>query len=623
MAQHTNVARPLGQYTRADFTALRAHLNRLPLTRIANLYYAEDERERLGLNGDANLRRRLDDLCDELVQRTADANPALAAALHAARRGGRWSKLAIDYLVQAANQPPRIPQPGDPVSIWLHRRLAVLLQNEGASTMAQLIALINARGAGWWRPIPRLGAGKAAALVRWLQAHAASLGELDPDTLRPSAPRTSLVLLVPEQPVFVPFERISLPAALCGADGRNRNHTFCLIAARNDLDAIEAYLYKFRAQDKTRRAYQKELERFLLWCIYARRQPLSSTLLEDCEAYKNFLADPPAFWIGPRALRMGSRWKPFADRPSASSQRYAVQVIRTCFTWLVDVRYLSGNPWVAVSDPPVIESLHPIQIDKALPTALWAKLIGILDGLCDESDDALRARFRLRGAAAAISLPAQFRLARGALLLLGDAGLRRAEVAGALRNQLRPLHETPELWELAVLGKRQKWRTTFLPLRAIAALQAHWADRGLNFSLGGATVPLLAPLVIPPTVTAMRRHLQHDSVGLTPDGVYQVVRRALLRIVADPASPLEPDESKTLLQAGPHAFRHTFGTTAAAAGVPIEVLQKAFGHVSLQTTTIYVQAEKQRSIEELGKFFRQQLCAAFENSSTNSYTYKS
>lgn len=602
MAQHANVAIPLGQYTHADFTALRAHLNRLPLTRIANLYYAEDERERLGLHGDANLRRRLDGLCDELVQRAADANPALAAALHAARRGGHWSKLAIDYLVQAADQPPRIPQPGDPVSIWLRRRLAGLLQNEGASTMTQLITLINARGAGWWRPIPRLGAGRAAALVRWLQAHAASLGELDPDALCPSAPRTSLVLLAPERPVFVPFERISLPAALCGADGRNRNHAFCLIAACNDLEAIEAYLYKFRAQDKTRRAYQKELERFLLWCVYARRQPLSSTLLEDCEAYKNFLADPPAFWIGPRALRMGPRWKPFAGRPSASSQRYAVQVIRTCFSWLVDVRYLGGNPWVAASDPPVIEALHPMQIDKALPTALWAKLIEILDSLCGESDDALRARFRLRGAA--ISLPAQFRLARSVFLLLGDAGLRRAEVAGALCSQLRPLHETPDLWELAVLGKRQKWRTTFLPLRAITALRAHWADRGLNFNLEGATVPLLAPLVIPPTVTAMRRHRQHGSVGLTPDGVYQVARRALLRIVADPASTLDPDESKTLLQTGPHAFRHTFGTTAAAAGVPIEVLQRAFGHVSLQTTTIYVQAEKQRSAEELGKFFR-------------------
>lgn len=602
MAQHANVAIPLGQYTRADFTALRAHLNRLPLTRIANLYYAEDERERLGLHGDANLRRRLDDLCDELVQRAADANPALAAALHAARRGGRWSKLAIDYLVQAADQPPRIPQPGDSVSIWLRRRLAGLLQNEGASTMTQLITLINARGAGWWRPIPRLGAGRAAALVRWLQAYAASLGELDPDALCPSTPHTSLVLLAPERLVFVPFERISLPAALCGADGRNRNHAFCLIAAGNDLEAIEAYLYKFRAQDKTRRAYQKELERFLLWCVYVRRQPLSSTLLEDCEAYKNFLADPPAFWIGPRALRMGPRWKPFAGRPSASSQRYAVQVIRTFFSWLVDVRYLGGNPWVAASDPPVIEPLHPMQIEKALPTALWAKLIEILDSLCGESDDTLRARFRLRGAA--ISLPAQFRLARSTFLLLGDAGLRRAEVAGALRSQLRPLHETPDLWELAVLGKRQKWRTTFLPLRVITALRAHWADRGLNFSLEGAAVPLLAPLVIPPTVTAMRRHRQHDSVGLTPDGVYQVARRALLRIVADPASTLDPDESKTLLQTGPHAFRHTFGTTAAAAGVPIEVLQKAFGHVSLQTTTIYVQAEKQRSAEELGKFFR-------------------
>jgi site-specific recombinase XerD len=38
--------------------------------------------------------------------------------------------------------------------------------------------------------------------------------------------------------------------------------------------------------------------------------------------------------------------------------------------------------------------------------------------------------------------------------------------------------------------------------------------------------------------------------------------------------------------------------------VPLDVLQKVLGHASLQTTTIYVQAEKKRSIDELGEFFR-------------------
>jgi site-specific recombinase XerD len=37
--------------------------------------------------------------------------------------------------------------------------------------------------------------------------------------------------------------------------------------------------------------------------------------------------------------------------------------------------------------------------------------------------------------------------------------------------------------------------------------------------------------------------------------------------------------------------------------VPIDVLQKILGHRSLQTTTIYVQAEKQRVQREAGRLY--------------------
>jgi hypothetical protein len=48
-----------------------------------------------------------------------------------------------------------------------------------------------------------------------------------------------------------------------------------------------------------------------------------------------------------------------------------------------------------------------------------------------------------------------------------------------------------------------------------------------------------------------------------------------------------------------HAFRHTFGTLAAAEDVPVDVIQRMLGHRSLQTTTIYVQAEKRRMMCEV------------------------
>lgn len=611
MAQTTDIliANAAVHYTRADFTALRAYLNRIPVAHIAERYYDEETLAALGCFAPADLQRRLEDMRDTLMGRVMDSNPHAAEGLRTARRLHVWSRAAIDFLVRAADADTTRPKRQDPVSAWFKPRVAVHLKAEGARTLGELVALIQRRGAGWWKPIPRIGAGKAASILRWLEQHESALGPL-----RMTAPALSpgeLVVLAPENRLLLPMERFLLPRELDGSQGLNRNGAFCLISARNDLEAIDAYLYRYRGQEKTERAYRKELERFLLWCIYEGRKPMSSVLLEDCEAYKDFLAGPPAEWIGPRTVRLGPNWKPFAGAPSAKSQRYGVQALRSFFKWLVDVRYLAGNPWITVADPPMAKAILPLQIDRALPADLWRRLVGeggVLDVLSRLPAAMLQERYRLRGAAAGISMPAQYRLVRAALLLLGDGGLRREEAAYASRDKLRRVPGTADLWELDVLGKRSKWRTVFLPARAVEALQAHWQDRGLDFSFGMAEIPLLSPLVAPPTLDALAKHVGPDGrrkeSGFSEDGLYRVIKGALARIAGDTTLELDSGEREMLQQAGPHAFRHTFATQAAAGDVPLDVLQKVLGHASLQTTTIYVQAEKKRSIEELGKFFR-------------------
>lgn len=611
MAQNTDVLIPSEHYTRADFTALRAWLNRLPLARIASLYYTEDDLEAVGCQTPEDLQQRLERLRDTLLQRATDSNPHAAEGLRAARRMHSWSKAAIDFIIRAADAGTSTPRKADPVSVWFRSRIAGILRAEGIRTLGDLMAFIEQRGEGWWKPLPRIGLGKATAVLRWLQQNAASLGPLAPPERLPAVIGET-VLLAPERPLMVPLERIALDAPLDGSRGFNRHQGFSLISASNDLQAIDCYLYKFRHQEKTERAYRKELERFLLWCIYERAKPMSSVLTDDCEAYKDFLASPKPAWIGPKAKRLSPDWKPFAGIPSPASQRYAVQAIRSFFGWLVNVRYLAGNPWITVGDPQVARRLNPMQIDKALPNDLWLRLVaddGLLAAQAARPEDELRAHYRLRGAAAGISLAAQFRLVRAALLLLGAAGLRREEAAGATRNRLRPVAGVPDLWELDVLGKRHKWRTVFLPARAIAALQAHWADRGVDFSFAMSEIPLLSPLVTPPTEAGRRKHLDADGerkeAAFSPDGLYQVIKTALGRLAADESTPLDDGERAILARSGPHAFRHTFGTQAVAGEVPLDVLQLLLGHTSLQTTTIYVQAEKKRMIAEMGNYFRQ------------------
>ena len=100
-----------------------------------------------------------------------------------------------------------------------------------------------------------------------------------------------------------------MTSLLDGSQGVNRNNTVCLISAANDLEAFHAYLYRFRGRDTTVRAYRKELERFLLWCVRARHTALACVLTRECEDYKDFLALPSPECVGGKAARSSSSWR--------------------------------------------------------------------------------------------------------------------------------------------------------------------------------------------------------------------------------------------------------------------------------------------------------------------------
>ncbi|MBP0631212.1 phage integrase family protein [Cupriavidus sp. AcVe19-1a] len=614
MAQHNHVAADTPRYTRADFTALRFRLNRIPTADILVRVYDEDALLAAGIETSAQLEARLDAMRDHLVERVCLSNPYLSESLADARRFNRWPKTAIDYLVRAADQDFSQPKPDDPVSAWLRPIVFQALRHEHILTVAQLHAYIALRGRRWYLPVPRLGAGKARAIERWLQAHAATLGPLVIVDDTPQSGSVDLGADVARN--LVPLEQIQrIVPALDGSQGRNRAPGFCLIAARHDLEAIQAYLYRFRDRDKTARAYQKELERFLLWCVGVRRTALSSVGADDCERYKDFLAQPDPAWIGPKAPRTSARWRPFAGALKPESQRYAVLVLRGFFAWLVGVRYLGGNPWLLVQDPVTARREVPIAVEKALPGQLWEALKrpeGILDRLCAKwSSPPQAAPLAAKDADAP---GAQYRLARAAVLLLGCSGARREEAARALRCHLQPVPEQAGipagLWELALLGKRNKWRTVFLPARVIDALRTHWADRGHDFENPDQPLALLSPVVVPLTRMARAKHLSLEGgapvlngKGFSPDGLYQLLTTTLLRIADDATLPLAAAERDLLRQATPHALRHTFATHAVANEMPADVLQRLLGHASLQTTSLYVRAERARGLAAVSKLF--------------------
>jgi site-specific recombinase XerD len=575
MAQHTHILHTDLNYGRPDYIALRAFLQRVPLATIARLYYPDDSPQ--VTNG---LEAFLLTMRDTLIERATSHNPALAESLKRMRSNGVFSSTAMGILVQAAEMPPALPAPNDPTSLWFRKHTAQALTSAGILTLADLTGYINRRGASWWRGIARIGALRARVVERWLIRFAERLGPIDLTPVAQAALHP-VALDVTRPDRLAPLERATIPARLDGSRGCNRHPGFAFIQAQNDAEAIMAYLSRFADRPATLRAYQKELERLLLWAVLIAGKPLSSLLVEDCEAYKRFLLAPCPEFVGPKLPRSSKRWKPFTHTAqgamSLDSQRQAVRIIRTAFDFLVKVRYLGGNPWAVVLDPKVVQPARAMQVGKALSQEARDALIAALDLRCAEPN------------------AQQERIVRAMVLLMVHAGLRREEVARLPRTALAD--EGNNGWWLTVLGKGNKERRVPVSLRTVAAIEAHWQDRMAGGQEGGQGVPpagaLLAPLWATQTETAKQRRA--SGQGYTADGVYQVIMACFKRLKAAGLPQLDG--------VSPHDLRHTFGTQAVAAGVELDVVQAMLGHASLNTTSIYVNAKEQRIGEQARDFF--------------------
>jgi integrase len=143
---------------------------------------------------------------------------------------------------------------------------------------------------------------------------------------------------------------------------------------------------------------------------------------------------------------------------------------------------------------------------------------------------------------------------------------------------------------------------------SIDALRAHWADRGRSFD-ASTNGPFVAPTLIPGTDAAQSRHASEDDMPYTSDALGRLVRVAVQRLVRDlredpsTLSDMTTEALVQLVNTSAHAFRHTFGTRAVAREMPTDVVQAILGHASLQTTSIYVKAEKRRMLEVAARYY--------------------
>ncbi|MRD49373.1 tyrosine-type recombinase/integrase [Caenimonas koreensis DSM 17982] len=459
-----------------------------------------------------------------------DASARRRAARNERMRAQRL-QLLKDLEVTAAER----PSPLDPLDGWLNPELADELLKLGDLTLANLRARI-ARGGQWWRGLAAYGPTKAARLARYVEL---LLGE--PMDSRSGA-----------WPLATAQQRLTV---LSGREGVNRADAgACATEARDDREAVRAWIAARAGSPHTAAQYEREAERFLLWCVIERRKALSDATAEDCRAYMDFIANVPSSWISRRKVaRLAPGWAPFRGPLTLASQAVAIAAVHSLFAWLVQARYLVGNPWALVNrklgDDPRSAGDDPAG-SRAFTPAVWA---AIKVHLAQHPNTASAQRLAWL------------------CVFVEATGLRAAELLRARRGDLKP---SGTGWLLRVHGKGRKNRTVPVPSSALAATRYYFEARGMDFDSADNEAPLLASLTDP-------------TKAITYRALAETFSRLVKRVI--PTLPL--DERRSAERASTHWLRHTHATRAAEREVPLDVLQENLGQSDPRTTARYYRAQ--------------------------------
>lgn len=489
----------------------------------------------------------------EITELYAQAYAQDGAAGHKSRRRARLRERQLALIRRLESLAAETPSPTDLITGWFDDATAMKLLSAGMITLGDLNRRI-AEGGRWYRTLAAIGAAKAHRI----EAYLATLLPQVAQVARPVFALTLTPSLFQQaQPESSPLD---LPA-LGGTSGQ-------LLEARNDLEAVNAWVNARAGSAATATVYRREGQRLLLWLQYERQgKGFAQMSIGDCRDYMAFLQNIPANWISRvRAAPGRSGWAPFRGALSHTSQRQTVVIIAALFTWLQAAQYLVRNPWLLVNQKTGDDKTQRLLDTKALSEAAFAEIQSFILSR-PPSPSRHRILFILR--------------------FVESVGLRSSEVLNA---KLGDIQLTPEGWMLQVHGKGAKNRIAILPGQALLALQDYLAARGLGGLEGApAGAPLLASTIDP-----------MESIGY--QALYEHVKGWIAKAVC--ASALPSNERLKLAGATTHWLRHTFGTRSVARQVPADVIQAQMGHASIQTTlSIYGRAPLQRRTDELAKAF--------------------
>ena len=476
----------------------------------------------------------------------------------------------------------------------LASRTLTSLAEMGIETAEDLYECMANVGGNWYRRFLGLTHKDAAQLADWLR-ETGTAGEVTaifyppedvPEDLKSAQQSNSTAVCVS------PLENLSLTASLSGATGANRGEDSSLAAA-DDLEAVHQWLAARAVNPNTRAQYQKEAERFLLWCTLERGSALSSITANDAALFPRWLEGlgrtepeiwsrlwklPQSAWIGPKnAPRGSSRWRPYNGPLTASSRKTSLSVLRILFTFLAKTGYLRHNPFDQVSGKVRLlpgEGAPRDFADRSLTESQWQDVLDYLE-----------------------SLPATLSSARiRVVLALGKGlGMRASEMISARAGWIVQRRIGDEdMIVIEIVGKGDKIRRLPLAQETLEAINTYFALRDLPPVLRcDPKVSLLANLGIG------RRANAGTLTAVSRSGLYHALV-TFFEGAAGIAEDRSPADAVKLRAASTHWLRHTFASTALR-NMDLNVVQNAMGHASIGTTSRYLTPEEAQIAKAMKK----------------------
>lgn len=347
------------------------------------------------------------------------------------------------------------------------------------------------------------------------------------------------------------------------------------IKAYTDKDAIESWLNKYKENRKTLETYQREGERFYLWCIYQQGLTIGQLKKEDFEKYFYFLEKPPDTWCVSRSIlregRQSKKWRPFVSGLKGASFQLAVRVVNSLMNYLVLANYIQFNPIKLIKKYntfSISQDEKKYQVwQRMLEIDEWQGVQRALEDLPESTSSEIDNKVRT-----------QFLFS-----LLYFLGLRINEVA---ENRWSAFRLYGGQWWFFVEGKGQKKSHIPVNHQLLLYAKAYRIHLGLNEMPDIDETEYLFISKLTKKKLSVRR-------------LYELVK--IIGIKASKGFPEGSLQRKKLERLSPHWLRHLSASHQDKAGIPTSIIKENHRHQSVQTTQIYIHAEDDKRFDEMQK----------------------